>query len=71
MFGIHHHGRSAVGLVGPHRRIELALGRVLDALIDGEVDVVPGERLLVLDALAEEQAARAIAQARAPDRRGP
>ena len=49
-------------LVGVRRRRQLPLRDELDPLIDRQEDVVPGQRLLVLDALREDQAARPVAQ---------
>ena len=47
------HDRRALGLVGPLRGVELLLGDVLDALVDGQGDVVALERLLVARPLAK------------------
>src|SRR5690606_18045549 len=51
-------------LIGPRGSGELALSDELDALVNGQVDAVACQRLLVADAVSEQQAPGAIAQAR-------
>jgi len=58
---IDHHERSAARLVGAHRRVELALGHVLDPFVDREHDVVALHRVLVARAL-EDEAPSAVAK---------
>ncbi len=53
---------AALRLVGAHRRVELALGHVLDALVDREDDVVALEGLGLLASL-EDEAPAPVAQA--------
>ncbi len=60
--GIDHDEGAALRLVGVHRRVDLALGDVLDPLVDREGDVVALKGLALAAAL-EDEAAAPVAQA--------
>jgi hypothetical protein len=61
--GIDDDERAALRLVGVHRRLDLALGDVLDPLVDGQDDVVSLQRLPLVAAALEDEAAAPVAQA--------
>src|SRR5690606_25889348 len=60
---VHDHHRPPLGFEG-HRGIrQLAFRGELNALVDGEVEIVPGQGLVVTDPLRENQAPRTVAKA--------
>ena len=59
---VHDHDAAALRLVGLERSHQLTFREELNGLVDGEVDVVPGQRCFVLNALGEDETSGAITQ---------